>query len=66
MLWPIRWDVIGVILAVLIIRKTLARKVNLELPEKDETNQTYIGAFQVHNPAVFNKSVKEIAHMSRS
>ncbi|MEG0462354.1 putative transporter [Bacteroides sp.] len=58
--------VIGVILAVLIIRKTLARKADLELPEKDETNQTYIGAFQVHNPAVFNKSVKEIAHMSRS
>lgn len=58
--------VIGVILAVLILRKTLARKVNLELPEKDDTNHTYIGAFQVHNPAVFNKSVKEIAHMSRS
>ena len=58
--------VIGVILAVLIIRKTLARKIDLELPEKDDANHTYIGAFQVHNPAVFNKSVKEIAHMSRS
>lgn len=56
--------VIGVILAVLIIRKALVRKSDLELPEKDDANQTYIGAFQVHNPAIFNKSVKDIAHMS--
>lgn len=56
--------VIGVILAVLLIRKTLVHKDDLELKEKDDTNKTYIAAFQVHNPAVFNKSIKEIAHMS--
>ena len=26
--------------------------------------KTYIAAFQVHNPAIFNKSIKDIAHMS--
>lgn len=56
--------VIGVILAVLLIRKLLVRREDLEIREKDDTNKTYIAAFQVHNPAVFNKSIKDIAHMS--
>lgn len=56
--------VIGVILAVLLIRKLLVKRQDLELKEKDDNNKPYIGAFQVHNPAVFNKSIKDIAHMS--
>lgn len=56
--------VIGVILAVLLIRKMFVRREDLEIQEKDDTNKTYIAAFQVHNPAVFNKSIKDIAHMS--
>lgn len=56
--------VIGVILAVLLIRKLLVRRADLEVQEKDDTNKTYIAAFQVHNPAIFDKSIKEIAHMS--
>ena len=56
--------VIGVILAVLLIRKLLVRKEDLVLNQKDETNKTYIAAFQVHNPAIFNKSIKEIAQLS--
>lgn len=56
--------VIGVILAILLIRKMLAHKEDLELKEKDDTNKTFIAAFQVHNPAIFNKSIKNIAHLS--
>ena len=56
--------VVGVILAVLLIRKALVRKEDLEIKEKDDANKTYIAAFQVHNPAIFNKSIKDIAHMS--
>ena len=56
--------VIGVILAVLLIRKLLVRKEDLVLNQKDETNKTYIAAFQVHNPAIFNKSIKDIAQLS--
>lgn len=56
--------VIGVILAVLLIRKILVRKEDLVLNQKDETNKTYIAAFQVHNPAIFNKSIKDIAQLS--
>ena len=56
--------VIGVILAVLLIRKLLVTREDLEVQEKDDANKTYIAAFQVHNPAIFNKSIKDIAHMS--
>lgn len=56
--------VIGVILAVLLIRKLLVRREDIEVQEKDDANKTYIAAFQVHNPAIFNKSIKDIAHMS--
>lgn len=44
--------VVGVILAVLVIRKLLTRKEDLELNEKEDANKTYIAAFQVHNPAI--------------
>ena len=57
--------VVGVILAVLFIRKTLAHKEDLELKEKDDVNKPYIVAFQVHNPAIFNKSIKEIGEPNR-
>ena len=56
--------VIGVILAVLLIRKFLVHKEDLEIKEKDDANKTFIAAFQVHNPAIFNKSIKDIARMS--
>ncbi len=56
--------VVGVILALLFIRKTLAHKEDLELKEKDDVNKPYIVAFQVHNPAIFNKSIKEIGGLN--
>lgn len=56
--------VVGVILAVLLIRKLFVRKGDLQMKEKDDANKTYIAAFQVHNPAIFNKSIKDIGHMS--
>ena len=56
----------GVILAVLILRKTMVRREDLAVEEKDDTNHTYIAAFQVHNPAIFNRSIKDIAHMAQT
>lgn len=55
--------VVGVILAIIILRKLLVRASDLEVPEKNDSKQTYIAAFQVHNPAIFDKSVKEVAEM---
>lgn len=56
--------VVGVILAILAVRKLFVKKDDLELKEKEDANKTYIAAFQVHNPAIFNKSIKDIAHLS--
>ena len=58
--------VIGVILAVLILRKTMVRRDDLAVEEKDDGNHTYIAAFQVHNPAIFNRSIKDIAHVAHT
>lgn len=56
--------VVGVILAILAVRKLFVKKEDLELKEKEDANKTYIAAFQVHNPAIFNKCIKDIAHLS--
>ena len=58
--------VVGVILAILIMRKLMVTDKDLEVKEKENDNKTYIGAFQVHNPGIFGKSVKEIADLSHS
>ena len=58
--------VIGVILAILVIRKLMVKDKDLKISEKDNDNKAYIGAFQVHNPGIFGKSVKEIADLSHS
>lgn len=56
--------VVGVILAIIVVRKFFARPKDLEEPEYDDPNHTYIATFQVHNPAIFNKSIQDIAKMS--
>lgn len=58
--------VLGVILAVILIRKFFARAGDLELKKKEHINKPYVAAFQVYNPAVFDKSIKDIALLSRA
>lgn len=53
--------VVGVIIAMLFIRKFFVRKADFETTETEDTNQTYIATFKVHNPAIFNKNIKEVA-----
>lgn len=55
--------VLGVIFAIIAIRTVLAKKEDLVIKKKEEINKPYVAAFQVHNPAVFNKSIKEIASL---
>ncbi len=56
--------VVGVILAIILIRKALVRKQDLLSSPKEDKNQTFICAFLVQNPAIFNQSIESIAHMS--
>ena len=52
--------VVGVILAIIIL-KALFHKESLKGAEtKDNSAQTYVAEFQVCNPAIYHKSIKEI------
>lgn len=53
--------VVGVILATMFVRKLFVRPTDLCVKEKENINKPYIAAFQVHNPGIFGKSVKELA-----
>jgi AspT/YidE/YbjL antiporter-like protein len=56
--------VIGVILGILLIRKLFAKPTDLVCAEKENKNKPFVAAFQVHNPAVFGKTIREVAATS--
>ena len=56
--------VVGVILAMLLVRKLFVRKEDIETGESEGTDQTYVATFKVRNPAVFEKNIKEIAQLA--
>ncbi len=56
--------VVGVIIAILFIRKLFVRPNDIISTDSDEDNQTYIATFKVHNPAIFDKSIKDVAKLS--
>lgn len=58
--------VVGVILAILIMRALLTKKEDFNTQEKNDSNNTFIAAFQVHNPAIFDKTIKEIGEINYS
>lgn len=54
--------VVGVILAFIAIRKLMVRSEDIDSGNHDDDNQTFIAAFEVENPAVFGKTVQQVAH----
>lgn len=58
--------VVGVILAILVIRKLLARPDDLNEKEPESMNSPYVAAFQVHNPGVFHKTLKDLGLLSHT
>ena len=57
--------VVGVILAMLFVRKLFVRQKDIETTESGDNDQTYIATFKVRNPAIFDKNVKQIAEWSQ-
>ncbi|MBO4996016.1 MAG: putative transporter [Muribaculaceae bacterium] len=53
--------VVGVILAMVLVRKFFTRKSDFDVDEREDGNKPYIATFRVHNPAVFHKSIREAA-----
>lgn len=56
--------VVGVILAIVVVRKLFVRPSDICTASHEEENQTFIATFQVHNPAVFSKTVREAAALT--
>lgn len=56
--------VVGVILAIVTVRKLFVRPSDICTANHEEENQTFIATFQVHNPAVFGKTVREAAALT--
>lgn len=58
--------VVGVILALVVVRKLFVRRTDLRVHAEEDPNHTYIAAFQVHNPGIFHKTVMELARDSHT
>ena len=58
--------VVGVILAILVMRKGFARKSDLEVKGDDDSDHTFVGEFVVQNPAIFHHEVRQISRLSQS
>ena len=56
--------VVGVILAILLMRKLFVRPRDLIVRNQGEENETYIARFNVVNPAIAGKNLAEIAAMT--
>ncbi len=56
--------VVGVIFAILLIRKFFVKEADLQVDDSKNKNQTYIGTFKIQNPAIYNKSVQEIGQLT--
>ena len=55
--------VVGVILAMILLRKTIVKPVDLE-NRRGRSEMTYIATYRVLNPAIIGKSLLEIGHLT--
>ncbi len=53
--------VVGVILAFVVVRKLFVRSTDLVTHTHEDGTQPFIAAYQIHNPGVFDRTVREVA-----
>ena len=56
--------VIGVIIGILFIRKVFSKKINIAASSTSDNDDTFIGAFQVHNPAIFGRKIRDLGKLT--
>ncbi len=58
--------VVGVILAIILMRKTIVRPADMVNLNIDEEDSTFIATFQIKNPAVYGKTIRDIAMLTEA
>ena len=56
--------VIGVIIGILFIRKVFSKKIDIASSKTSDNDDTFIGAFQVHNPAIFGRKIRDLGKLT--
>lgn len=55
--------VVGVILAIIALRKLFPKRATEVKHEDDKEHQTFIAGFEVRNPGIFGKNMREVTHL---
>ena len=58
--------VVGVILAIVLMRKLFVKPVDIKISNQEDDNQTFIATFRVKNPGIFGKTIEEVAKISKT
>lgn len=56
--------VVGVILAIILLRKMFPARVAQKVVAEDKARQTFIAGFEVRNPGIFGKNIREVAMLA--
>lgn len=56
--------VVGVILAVIVLRKMFPHRTAEVIQSDDKSKQTFIAGYEVRNPGIFGKNLKQVAQLA--
>lgn len=56
--------VVGVILAIIVLRKMFPRRTAENVVAEDKSKHTFIAGFEVRNPGIFGKNIKDVAQLA--
>ncbi|MDE5972707.1 MAG: putative transporter [Muribaculaceae bacterium] len=56
--------VLGVIIAIALVRRLYTRQTDLHTAEHDDGNHTWVGEFTVLNPGIFGKTIRDVAQLT--
>lgn len=57
--------VVGVIMAIIVLRKFFVRKTDMPLPDSKHQKNVFIASYRVTNPGIFGKTIGEVAGISK-
>lgn len=58
--------VVGVILALIVLRKFFVRKGDMPQPDSKHKKNVFIASYRVTNPGIFGKTIEEVANISHN